>query len=114
VTLADALGVLRHAVGLPTAATPKWVFVDEADLDMPARAGTTPGTVPTAVSIPAADHVGLVGILRGDVNGSWTPPAGAEDLDDAEPGYFNDLAASLNAASGTSDFNPSQWGVYGP
>jgi Ca2+-binding RTX toxin-like protein len=114
VTLADALGVLRHAVGLPTAATPKWVFVDEADLDMPARAGTTPGTVPTAVSIPAAGHVGLVGILRGDVNGSWTPPAGAEDLDDAEPGYFNDLAASLNAASGTSDFNPSQWGVYGP
>ncbi|MGA1287232.1 MAG: hypothetical protein ACO3ZK_07000, partial [Rubrivivax sp.] len=114
VSLADALGVLRHAVGLPAAATPKWVFVDEADLGMPARAGTSPGAVAATVSAPAAAHVGLVGILRGDVDGSWTPPLGAKDLDDADADYFTDLAARLNTESGTTDFNPSQWGVYSP
>jgi len=114
VSLADALGVLRHAVGLPAAATPKWVFVDEADLGMPARAGTSPGAVAATVSTPAAAHVGLVGILRGDVDGSWTPPLGAKDLDDADADYFTDLAARLNTESGTTDFNPSQWGVYSP
>jgi Ca2+-binding RTX toxin-like protein len=114
VSLADALGVLRHAVGLPAAATPKWVFVDEADLGMPARAGTSPGAVAATVSTPAAAHVGLVGILRGDVDGSWTPPLGAKDLDDTDANYFTDLAARLNTESGTTDFNPSQWGVYSP
>lgn len=113
VTLADALGVLRHAVGLPAAATPKWVFVDEADLGMPARTGTTPGTVSTVVSTPAADHVGLVGILRGDVDGSWTPPVGAKDLDDIDGTYFQDLVATLNAAPGP-DVSLSQWGIYTP
>jgi Ca2+-binding RTX toxin-like protein len=114
VSLADALGVLRHAVGLPAAATPKWVFVDEADTGMPARTGTSPGTVPSVVSTTAADHVGLVGILRGDVDGSWTPPAGAKDLDDIDATYFDELADRLNTETGSGDFNPSQWGVYGP
>jgi Ca2+-binding RTX toxin-like protein len=114
VSLADALGVLRHAVGLPAAATPKWVFVDEGDLGMPACAGTSPGAVAATVSAPAAAHVGLVGILRGDVDGSWTPPLGAKDLDDTDANYFTDLAARLNTESGTTDFNPSQWGVYSP
>jgi hypothetical protein len=113
VGLADAIGVLKHAIGLPAPA-PKWVFVDEADLGMPARAGTSPGTVPATVTTEAAEHVGLVGILRGDVNGSWTPPADAKDLDDIDGGYFTELAATLNAQSGGSAFNPSQWGVYGP
>ncbi len=113
VTLADAIGVLRHAVGLPAAATPKWVFVDEADLGMPARASTSPGTVPTVVSTPAAEHVGLVGILRGDVNGSWTPPVGAKDLDDIDSTYFQDLTATLNADPGP-DVSLSQWGIYTP
>jgi Ca2+-binding RTX toxin-like protein len=113
VTLADAIGVLRHAVGLPAAATPKWVFVDEADLGMPARASTSPGTVPTVVSTPAAEHVGLVGILRGDVNGSWTPPVGAKDLDDIDSTYFQDLVATLNADPGP-DVSLSQWGIYTP
>ncbi len=114
VTLADALGVLRHAVGLPAVATPKWVFVDEADTGMPARTGSIPGTVPSGISTTAAEHVGLVGILRGDVDGSWTPPASAKDLDDIDATYFDELATRLNIETGTSDFNPSQWGVYGP
>jgi hypothetical protein len=113
VSLADALGVLKHAIGLPAPA-PKWVFVDEADPGMPARTGTTPGSVSTVVSTTAAEHVGLVGILRGDVDGSWTPPLGAKDLDDTDADYFTDLAARLNTESGTTAFNPSQWGVYSP
>ena len=113
VSLADALGVLKHAIGLPAPA-PKWVFVDEADLGMPARTGTTPGSVSTVVSTTAAEHIGLVGILRGDVDGNWTPPLGAKDLDDTDANYFTDLAARLNTESGTTAFNPSQWGVYSP
>ena len=80
---------------------------------MPARAGTSPGTVPAAVSTAAAEHFGLVGILRGDVNGSWTPPAGAKDLDDIDGTYFQDLVTTLNADPGP-DVSLSQWGIYTP
>lgn len=114
VSLADALRVLRHAVGAPTPSVAKWVFVDEADLGMPARTGTSPGSVSATVGTEAAEHVGLVGILRGDIDGSWAPPASAKDLDDIDGSYFTELAATLNANSGATPFDPAQWGVYGP
>ena len=73
VSLADAIGVLRHAVGQP-APRPAWVFFDR---------GTGAGTVMSAsaddgqapvsqitVDLPAGGSVSLVGVLRGDVDGS--------------------------------------------
>ena len=63
VDLNDAIGILKHVVGL-SAATPEWVFVAKAD--------TTPDPVdPIHVTIPANTSVDLVGVLLGDVDGSW-------------------------------------------
>jgi len=104
VNLTDAIGVLKHVVGL-AAPAPAWLFVDEADATMAARAGLNPGTVEPTVSVDvtAATNVGLVGILRGDVDGSWTGPAGSPSLDVA---HFHELVASH------AELNLGQWGIY--
>ena len=92
VQLADAIGVLRNVVGLPGDA-PRWTFLDEADTGAPARASLNPG---------------LVAVLRGDVNGSWTPPLGSNTLDSA---YFNGLVTKVNERAGSIVLSGSAWGV---
>ncbi len=63
VDLNDAIGILKHVVGL-TAPTPEWAFVAKTDLlPDPAHA--------ISVDVIADTTVDLVGILRGDVDGSW-------------------------------------------
>ncbi len=63
VDLNDAIGILKHVVGLP-AAIPEWVFVDSKSI--------TPNPVdPISVNINTNTTVELVGILHGDVDGSW-------------------------------------------
>lgn len=106
VNLSDAIGVLKHVVGI-SAPDPAWVFVDEADAAMPARASLSPGIVtgPVAAAIAADNHVGLVGILRGDVDGSWNVAHSNPTLDVS---YFSSLCASLNDPSVTV----AQWGIY--
>ena len=63
VDLNDAIGILKHVVGL-TAPTPEWAFVEKTDL-LP-----DPGHS-ISVDVTADTTVDLVGILRGDVDGSW-------------------------------------------
>jgi hypothetical protein len=115
VSLADALGVLRHAVGLPGAPSPAWVFLDESDPTVPMLAAdpTAPG-LPAApqATLPATDTLVLVGVLRGDVDGSWAPPPGAQDLDEVSPGHFDALLARLNAIPDGPTFSATQWGIY--
>jgi Ca2+-binding RTX toxin-like protein len=60
VDLGDAIGVLKHIVGL-SAPEPAWVFVDSK---------SSSPKVGEALSLGDAD-VQLVGILKGDVDGSW-------------------------------------------
>ncbi len=73
VSLADALGVLRHAVGLQ-APKPAWVFVEEGDDALSSILGPgIPGPVTAEVTPPDAIEVNLIGVLRGDVDGSWDP-----------------------------------------
>ncbi|MFZ4526273.1 MAG: RHS repeat-associated core domain-containing protein, partial [Chlorobium sp.] len=62
VDLNDAIGILKHVVGLP-APTPEWVFLDKSD--------TIPFLEPIMVDLTSDTTVDLVGILRGDVDGSW-------------------------------------------
>ena len=50
-------------------------------------------------------HVGLVGYLSGDVDGSFAGAAGALDLDTLQSTYFNNLTSSHG-------LNLSQFGVY--
>ncbi len=71
VSLADALGVLRHAVGLQ-APKPSWVFVEEGDNALPSILSPgIPGPVTVAVTPPGPIEVNLIGVLRGDVDGSY-------------------------------------------
>ena len=108
VQLTDAIGVLKHVVGL-TAPQPTWHFVNELDTTVPAKATLNPGQPQTSISASTSGsspvHVGLVGYLSGDVDGSFAGAAGALDLDALQSGYFT----SLSAASG---LNLTQFGVY--
>ncbi|MBI4985677.1 MAG: M10 family metallopeptidase C-terminal domain-containing protein [Rhodocyclales bacterium] len=93
VNLTDAIGVLKHVVGL-TAPAPAWLFANETD--------TAPDAGATVNADVKADaSVGLVGILRGDVDGSW---AGGSPGPDAA--YFENLVASQPG------LNLGQWGIY--
>ena len=76
VNSADALNVLKMAVALSTAPAKSWIwFTDSA-------ARTIVNTTSASVSdwmkdvVAPADSqtLALVGVLRGDVDGSWTPP----------------------------------------
>ncbi len=110
VELSDAIGVLKHVVGLD-APTPKWIFFNEIDQTVPGKANLLPGSVPSlSVDLSAAGniHVGLVGVLRGDVDGSYAGAAGALDLDTdtTHANYFTLLLAAHK------ELSPSQFGVY--
>ena len=110
VELSDAIGVLKHVVGLD-APTPQWLFFNELDTTVPGKANLLPGSVPglsADLSGSGSIHVGLVGVLRGDVDGSYAGAAGALDLDtDAtHANYFTLLLAAHK------ELSPSQFGVY--
>ncbi len=110
VDLSDAIGVLAHVVGL-AAPAPKWLLVSESDANIPGLANLHPGTISNAVNAVFLEgattlHLGLVGILRGDVDGSYAGVPNAVDLDVAQPNYVNDLITRLGLQA-------SQFGVYG-
>lgn len=73
VDLQDAIGVLKHVVGL-TAPAPQWSFVSAgtavADIDALEVHHTFDPRISQDVSIDST--IELVGILRGDVDGSWS------------------------------------------
>jgi len=97
VGLTDAIGVLKHVVGL-TAPDPTWHFVSETDPTVPGKANLIPGlpqsAVPVDLSATSPLHVGLVGYLSGDVDGSYAGAPGAADLDVTQPGYIATLVGS--------------------
>ena len=70
VGLLDAIDVLKHVVDLPTTGQVEWGFVE---------VGTTvsealePGQVDVMITsdVASTSVVELVGVLRGDVDGSW-------------------------------------------
>jgi hypothetical protein len=80
VNSADALNVLKMAVGLSTAPARSFLWFD-AGLSKQTVSGAASGFVWTELSsidipISGAAGLGIVGVLRGDVDGSWTPPIG--------------------------------------
>jgi hypothetical protein len=77
VGLTDAIGVLKMVVGL-TAPTPTWKYYDDTQLNSAYTSaqslnpkGWTSTAVITDISSVSAS-VTLVGVLTGDVDGSWT------------------------------------------
>ena len=97
VDLTDAIGILKHVVGL-SAPDPVWHFVNEADTSIPNKANLTPGvpvdTINADLGNSSSAHVGLVGYLNGDVDGSYAGAVGALDLDATQPNYFHNLATA--------------------
>jgi hypothetical protein len=85
VNLTDVLGLLKFYLNKPVNAAPAWVFVDSAQsttingqtAHWSSKAGQTLSTTSSAPSPILADlnsdeTVQLLGVLRGDVDGSWT------------------------------------------
>ena len=110
VQLADAFGIFQHAGGL-SSPSPVWRLVNEADSAIAAKANLNPGVAPAAFTADLAGasaqlHVGLVGVLSGDVDGSYAGAAGAPHLDVLQPTYFSDLVASHTGLS------LAQFGIY--
>jgi len=38
----------------------------------------------------------LAGFIKGDVNGSWTPPTGTQYVETGDPGHFTSLYNALH------------------
>ncbi|MDP2751593.1 MAG: hypothetical protein Q8O31_03160 [Rhodocyclaceae bacterium] len=108
VHLTDAIGVLKHVVGL-SAPTPNWLFFSESDA-LTGRAGTAPGSAPVSIVADLTEAaseipVGLVGVLRGDVDGSFAGISGVKNLDVLQPDYIQNVVAQ-------NGFDATQFGVY--
>jgi len=102
VSSADALALLRTAVKAPGAAVPGWEFLperldlwDEATGTSTLTRNATDWTKLPAPALQREGEANLVAVLRGDVNGSWSGPAGSTDLDAVRPAHIAQLAASL-------------------
>lgn len=100
VTSADALGILRTAVKLANAPRPEWLFVAHDAPLWDTAAGMSRLTRADArwdlhwEAAAGQDAASVVGVVRGDVNGSWSSGS-ATDLDASDPAYLPALAARL-------------------
>ena len=106
VELSDAIDVLKYVVELP-GTQPSWKFLNEITPVAGITANPTqPGNIPalelSADNGEATVRVGLVGFLRGDVDGSY---AGATNAEGLSREYFTALATE-------QQLNASQFGVY--
>jgi subtilisin-like proprotein convertase family protein len=108
ITSADALGILRMAVKLPTAPAAEWLFVEETRDFWNEAANNGQGAFTLtrtaalwdkaiATTLQDNGEVNLVGVLKGDVNGTWAAPAGSQDLDVIDPLYFQSLSSLIGA-----------------
>lgn len=72
IELSDVLGILKTYLGKASSITPQWAFVDaSANLNgLTAKACAAPALDLNLVDMTTT--VNLIGILRGDVNGSWS------------------------------------------
>jgi hypothetical protein len=106
VELSDAIDVLKYVVGLP-GTQPSWKFLNETTpiagiTANPTQPGSMPGLEMPTDNGTSTLRVGLVGFLRGDVDGSYAGAANAEGL---SRDYFTALAIE-------NGLNASQFGVY--
>ncbi len=103
----DGVAILQFAGRAPEVFQPAWVFVEESrnfwDETANGGAGAFSLTRKNAqwdqsirgTSASSDQEINLVGILKGDVDGSWEPPPGSQDLDVIAPNYFQTLSSLL-------------------
>ena len=103
VNAADALAILKQAVNYPGAISPSWQFLNEnVDLSQISRTNTV--YTPSVSTVAASFIQNMVGLIAGDVNGSWSPTSGSSYLEAANPNYFTQLSQKISSPT-------SQWGV---
>ncbi len=84
VNLTDVLSLLKYYLGKSTTSAPAWAFVDAADLSSDGKsfAGANIQSISKTDATPHAidqsfdsghESIQIIGILRGDVDGSWSP-----------------------------------------
>ncbi len=109
ITSADALAILKMAVELASAEPRRWVFVAE-DTDFwneasgsfkTTRQNITRGSDEMTFDYPEKSVQNVVGVLMGDVNGSWSAPEGSETVTEH---HFREFLASQGGSL-------SQWGL---
>jgi Ca2+-binding RTX toxin-like protein len=72
VTANDALNILKYAVGLQDVAPARWVFLDrDIETSTISRANTEYDEGLTITALESSSSVEMIGILVGDVNGSY-------------------------------------------
>ena len=113
VTSADALAILKMAVKLPSATTPQWMFVedtrdfyDDANGVFTLTRSNASWDRTITANVLGDTTENLVGIIKGDVNGSWATPAGSSYVETLQPNYFTTLANTIHAPI-------SEFGVFG-
>ena len=69
---ADALNILKMAVKLDTAPAKEWLFVPESvGSESMTRTNVVWPESPIPVTLDMDQELNLIGIVKGDVNGSW-------------------------------------------
>ena len=83
VNLTDVLSLLKYYLGKSTSSVPKWAFVDAADFSTDGKSligasnqalsktDTTPHTIDQSF-VSGHESIQIIGVLRGDVDGSWS------------------------------------------
>jgi len=114
VTQNDASAILRIALGLDDAPAAGWRFAGESEALWNAATGsvyTRNSVAPsdTAVSARAGQSaaVNLVGVLTGDVDGSWTPG----DIEALPPRTYDQLPTEYFQSLGLAPEALAQWGL---
>jgi hypothetical protein len=103
VTSADALAILKMAVKMSNALTPQWMFVEETR-DLSALSRSNAGWDHNmSANVMGSTAMNFVGMIAGDVNGSWAAPSGSNYVETQQPTYFANLSAATHAPL-------SQWG----
>jgi hypothetical protein len=111
ITSVDALSILKMAVKLADAPQAEWLFLREQDTFWNAstssfsvtRSAVPNAELPMGMQMSVAITLNLVGVLTGDVNGSWRPldANGNALADGAYPAlpdsYFVTLGSTLGA-----------------
>jgi hypothetical protein len=103
VSAADALAILKAAVQYTGSTAPSWQFVSEtADLSQISR---TNSTYTPSISAVAGNFIqNMVGMIAGDVNGSWSAPPGSPVVEATNANYFNQLSQKLSVPT-------TQWSI---
>jgi hypothetical protein len=100
VNVMDAQAILKLAVAANQTFTPEWMFVEDTrvlNLDRKNAAWDHSINVPVTGDTAA----NLIGVIKGDVNGSWAAPTGSQYVEDLSPGYFSPQAAAMATTAAT-------------